>query len=186
MCLSERYTTRRGRSRRADHLLAKAEVAARAQLIARLRSGHFRHYLPPALPAFRRICSPAYLMPLPLYGSGGRSCGAPPQPGRRFPCSRLRSRICVGCGARQLDSLRRLVLDRVREAKRELQPVGPRLRLVADADELELLLEALGHALDHVGDERARQAVQRLVVRFVRRTLDRESRRPRSRPSCSG
>src|SRR5688500_4437571 len=30
------------------------------------------HYLPPALPAFRRICSPWYLMPFPLYGSGGR------------------------------------------------------------------------------------------------------------------
>src|SRR5215468_10630653 len=42
----------------------------------RLESGCHRCYLPAApaaLPALRRICSPAYLMPLPLYGSGGRS-----------------------------------------------------------------------------------------------------------------
>src|SRR5690606_17148353 len=57
---------------RARHLLADAEVAAIAPLVARLRLQDLAHYLPPALPAFRRTCSPAYLIPFPLYGSGGR------------------------------------------------------------------------------------------------------------------
>ena len=38
---------------------------------------------------------------------------------------------------------------------------------VADADDLELLGEALGHAGDHVGDERAGEAVQRTVLALV-------------------
>src|SRR5947208_12798964 len=37
-------------------------------------------------------------------------------------------------------------------------------RAVADALDLQALLEALRHAFDHVGDERARQPVQRAVV----------------------
>src|SRR3954467_12648536 len=57
---------------RALHLLADAEMAAIPLLGTRLRNCHLGHYLPPALPAFRRICSPAYLIPFPLYGSGGR------------------------------------------------------------------------------------------------------------------
>src|SRR6266540_2572272 len=52
------------------HSLADPEMPARAQPFSGPRS-HFSHYLPPALPAFRRICSPAYLIPFPLYGSGG-------------------------------------------------------------------------------------------------------------------
>src|SRR4029079_13138434 len=56
----------------ATDFLPNAKVAAIAPLFVRSRWTHDRHYLPPALPAFRRICSPAYLMPLPLYGSGGR------------------------------------------------------------------------------------------------------------------
>src|SRR5262245_2141026 len=31
-------------------------------------------YFAPVLPALRRTCSPWYRMPLPLYGSGGRTC----------------------------------------------------------------------------------------------------------------
>src|SRR5690606_6195266 len=54
------------------HLPTNPNVAAHTLL----RPAHHppnlgRHYLPPALPALRRICSPAYLIPFPLYGSGG-------------------------------------------------------------------------------------------------------------------
>src|SRR5918997_1817236 len=52
-------------------LLPHAEVPPPPLRLAR-RHRCRAHYFPPALPAFRRICSPAYLMPLPLYGSGGR------------------------------------------------------------------------------------------------------------------
>src|SRR5439155_6342447 len=45
---------------RACHLLAYAEMAAIPLFLARLRGTHDWHgYLPPALPAFRRTCSPA-------------------------------------------------------------------------------------------------------------------------------
>ena len=43
---------------------------------------------------------------------------------------------------------------------------------VADALDLEALLEALGDALDHVRDQRARQAVQRAVLAAVGRPRD--------------
>src|SRR5205085_10522509 len=58
--------------RRAGDLFPDAQVPAVAFLVARLRRSNAGHYLPPALPALRRTCSPAYLMPFPLYGSGGR------------------------------------------------------------------------------------------------------------------
>src|SRR5262245_14032037 len=58
--------------RRARHLLADAKMPAVPLLLASLRNC-WHGYLPPALPALRRMISPAYLMPLPLYGSGGRS-----------------------------------------------------------------------------------------------------------------
>src|SRR5829696_3694291 len=57
---------------RAGHRLANAEVPSLAPVRVRPGNAHLRHYLPPAFPAFRRTCSPWYLMPFPLYGSGGR------------------------------------------------------------------------------------------------------------------
>src|SRR4029079_5664254 len=55
------------------HRLAHAQVTANALLGAVLRNSDAAHdYLPPALPALRRICSPTYFTPFPLYGSGGR------------------------------------------------------------------------------------------------------------------
>src|SRR5437870_2734551 len=51
----------------------------------------------------------------------------------------------------------------MREAERENQPVALLLSAVADAIDLERLLEAGRHAGDHVCDERARQAVELLV-----------------------
>src|SRR5919198_259454 len=58
------------------------------------------------------------------------------------------------------DPLRRLQHDRVRVP--DVQPqVGPlHGRAIADALELESLLEPLRDALDHVRDQRTRQAVQ--------------------------
>src|SRR5687768_9643917 len=72
------------------------------------------------------------------------------------------------------DPLRRLVLDRMRVSKSELQSVRTRLRLVSDADDVELLREALRHAFHHVGDERARETMKRLVLRIITRAIDRD------------
>src|SRR6202022_727645 len=91
--------------RAANHLLSQSEVTARTQLIARPWSGHLRHYLAPTFPAFpalRRICSPTYLIPLPLYGSGGlmvRSSAATWPTISLFAPSIM---IDVGCGALSL------------------------------------------------------------------------------------
>src|SRR3954471_13394895 len=64
----------------------------------------------------------------------------------------------------ELDALPRLDLHRVRVAHLELE-IGPgQCGAVADALDLELLLEPVGDALDHVRDERARQAVQRAIL----------------------
>src|SRR5919199_786376 len=74
----------------------------------------------------------------------------------------------------ELDAVRRLDRDRVRVAERELKVAALELRAVADALDLEALLEAGGHALDHVRDERAGQAVQRAVLGAVGRPRDDE------------
>src|SRR3954451_16899422 len=77
-------------------------------------------------------------------------------------------------GHLELDAVRRLDRDRVRVAERELEVAALELRAVADALDLEALLEAGRDALDHVGDERAGQAVQRAVLGAVRRARDDE------------
>src|SRR6476646_6269560 len=43
---------------RADYALPHTVVAAIAELLPSLRPANLGHYLPPALPAFRRTCSP--------------------------------------------------------------------------------------------------------------------------------
>src|SRR4051794_35759825 len=70
-------------------------------------------------------------------------------------------------GDLELDALRCLDVDRVREPQRELQVRALQRRTVADADDLEALLVALGHALDHVRDERAGEPVQAAVEPVV-------------------
>src|SRR4051794_18946690 len=83
---------------RSRHLLAHPEVTPVALLLASLRNS-WHGYLPPALPALRRITSPWYLMPLPLYGSGGRS---PRSSAATCPTSALSEpsmRTVVGFGA---------------------------------------------------------------------------------------
>src|SRR5215211_6078484 len=57
------------------------------------------------------------------------------------------------------DPLRRLDHDRMRVADVELDRRSAQGGAVADAVELEALLETLGDALDHVRDQRSRQAV---------------------------
>src|SRR5262249_23120566 len=59
-----------------------------------------------------------------------------------------------------LDAFGDAILDRVREAEREHDLVALDLRAIADADDVEVLAEALGHALDRVLRERARHAVE--------------------------
>src|SRR5205823_1679782 len=74
----------------------------------------------------------------------------------------------------ELDAVGGLDGDRVGVPERELEVPALELRAVADALDLQVLLEAVGDALDHVGDERARQAVQRTVLAAVGRALDEE------------
>src|SRR4051812_15545113 len=164
MCLSERNTTRRGRAWVPDRVLrtrtwrrsrfADAVVAFAILLASRLAG----------LPAndFARVLDALALVRL------GRTQVA--QLGRDLPHFLLvgavdhdRRRLRRG----ELHARRRLVLDRVREAERELEPERLHFRLVADAGNLERLLISLRDAFDHVRQQRARQAVERLVVLFV-------------------
>src|SRR5439155_20588750 len=56
---------------RALHLVTHAQVAANPLLRPILRNSDAAHdYFPPALPAFRRICSPTYLTRFRLDGPG--------------------------------------------------------------------------------------------------------------------
>ena len=106
-------------------LLAHARLPELARRRARCRRAHQRaRSAPAALPAFRRIVSSAYLTPLPLYGSGGRSsriaAAAWPRTSRSAPSSvttDLRSTLAVTpCG--------QLERDRVRVAEREEEDVA--------------------------------------------------------------
>src|SRR5690242_4347787 len=82
------------------HRLAHAQMTANALLGPVLRNSDAAHdYLPPALPALRRICSPTYLTPFPLYGSGGRRLRIS---AATWPTTSLfapSTTICVGTGA---------------------------------------------------------------------------------------
>src|SRR5690606_596475 len=74
--------------------------------------------------------------------------------------------LLVGTGNQDLglgggadgDAFRRLEQHRVRETERQAQVLALHRGTVADADQLELALEAFGHAMHHVGDDRAQGA----------------------------
>ena len=68
------------------------------------------------------------------------------------------------------DAGARLDRDRVRVADLELEIGALERGAVADALDLEALLEALRDALDHVRDERAREPVERAVLAALGRT----------------
>src|SRR5207253_263238 len=72
----------------------------------------------------------------------------------------------------EADPRPRLDQDGMRIPDRELEVFTAHRRAVADALELEALLEALRDALDHVRDERAREPVQGAVLAAVGRALD--------------
>src|SRR4051812_29608416 len=74
----------------------------------------------------------------------------------------------------ELDPLGRRHRHRVRVADLKLDVAALQDRAVADALDLEALLEALGHAGDHVRDQRAGEAVERAVVAAVGRARDDE------------
>jgi len=77
-----------------------------------------------------------------------------------------------GLGNVELDSLRRLDRDRVREAERKLEGLAAQLGAVADPLDLEALLITLGDSLHHVGDQAARQPVQGAVLAPIGGALD--------------
>ena len=125
-----------------------------------------------ALPTFRRTCSPAYLTPLPLYGSGGR-------------VRRMRAAIsptsCLsipltddlrGHWDLEVDSIGSAHRDRMRVADAELQRLALEPGAIADALNLEPLLVAVGDARDHVGDQAAREPVEGAVLATIGRAVD--------------
>ena len=75
--------------------------------------------------------------------------------------------IRVGCGNLELDPVGGLDRYRVRVAERELEVSPAQLRAIADALDLEALLEPRGHALHHVRDERTGEAVERAVLAAI-------------------
>src|SRR5262249_47002994 len=72
---------------------------------------------------------------------------------------------------RDVDPLRDVEHDRVRVAEREHHLLALQLGAIADADDVELALEACGHAEDGVGDEAARQTVELAKLRIFGRGL---------------
>src|SRR5262245_20091115 len=89
---------------------------------------------------------------------------------------------------RDVDPVRDVEHDRMRVAQREVHLLALHFRAVADADDVEILAEAVGDALDRVGHEAARQAVelaelgvlaQRLRVQLIAGDLEADAGRQR-------
>ena len=111
-------------------------------------------------------------MPLPLYGSGGRTLRTS---AAIWPTCCLSIPLTIDLGRRrhlERDPLRRLQHDRVREADVQLEVGAAQRGAVADALDLEALREAVRDALDHVRDQRAREPVQRAIVAALGRPRD--------------
>src|SRR6266550_4683840 len=159
--------------RRALHLLADAQVTAIAAVRRCLDLVDRSHGL------FRRLSGLAGLAPhllahvadsLPLVGLGRpdvAQLGSHLSHQLLVHTFDLHQHVVID---RDLDALRRVVGDGMREPYHQLHAERLRLRLVTDALNLERFHEALGDTLDHIRHERPGQAVQRLVPGFVGRT----------------
>src|SRR5438105_3776222 len=77
---------------------------------------------------------------------------------------------------READAGRRVDLDRMREAERELQLLACERGPVARSADLEIADVAGRDALDHVGEQRAREAMDGLRLLALVRPHDRERR----------
>ena len=111
-------------------------------------------------------------MPLPLYGSGGRTARTSAAVWPTCCLSVPLTMTCVGAGTSKRDARARLHDDRMRVADVQLQVGAAQGRAIADALDLEVLLEALRDALDHVRDQRAREPVERAVLAALGRPGD--------------
>ena len=118
-------------------------------------------YLPAALPALRRMTSSEYLMPLPLYGSGSRSARISAAVCPTFCLSMpvmVMWPVLASTAMSMPSGIGEAHRMRVAELEDDFLPLD--LGAVADADDVELALEAVGHAADVVRHERAHQAVE--------------------------
>ena len=111
-------------------------------------------------------------MPLPLYGSGGRTlrirAAISPTACLELPLTM----IWVGAGTSNSMPSGALIGDRMRVADLKLDVAALERGAVADALDLESLRVALGDAVDHVEDQAAREAVERAVLAAVGRPGD--------------
>src|SRR6185437_2556942 len=75
---------------------------------------------------------------------------------------------------RDRDALRDRIVDVVREAELQIELLALHRRAIADAGDLQLLLETLGHSGHQIGDLRARGAPQRARALALAARLDRD------------
>ena len=111
-------------------------------------------------------------MPLPLYGSGGRTLRISAAVCPTICLSMPLTMISVGVGTSKEMPARGVIDDRMRVADGELEVLAAERGAVADALDLQALLEALRDALDHVRDQRTREPVERAVGTAVARPRD--------------
>ena len=168
-CRLERVTTRRGRGGRAADLLADPEVTAGPGdvLVAAADLDCQRHGYLPAFPALRRMTSPWYRTPLPLYGSGLRSLRMLAATSPTCCLSMPETENRVGASTAKVMPSGALTRTGWLKPSANSRSLPLATDAVAGADDLEGLGVAVGDAQDHVGDQGAGQAVQRAVLPLV-------------------
>ena len=159
----ERKTARRGRS-------AVPDTLPRMRRCRRSRASRVDRVLMRASRPFSEPARRDSECPCPCTAPGGRTLRISAAVWPTTCLSVPLTTIWVGIGTSNETPGARRDRDRVRVADGELEVVALELRAVADALDLEMLLEALRDALDHVGDERAGEAVQRAIVAAVGRS----------------
>ncbi len=165
MCRPERWTDSRGLP---DERVAKRGAHAAA---AAVEEGEFRHgYF--FLPSLRKIYSPRYLMPLPLYGSGLRQRRISAATWPTFWLSMPLISTVFWSGV--LTSMPSGIgeIDVVAVAELEAQVLALGLGAIADAGDFEHLGEAFGHAGDEVLDQRPLHAPRGAIALRVDQRRD--------------